>query len=136
MASQSEQFFEHYQQALNAADPVVISDFHLLPSIFVNDDSKVVCSSNDSLLKVNQGIVDSLMNLAIDECQAQVMQAMRLSDKVTFCSVRWKLCGQKHPQPITCNCSYTSQTLPDGEYKIIVSVMDDEHGVFAVGADS
>lgn len=134
MASDSERFFERYAQALNSGDAGELSDFHLLPTIFMTDDSKKVCSLRPELVAYNQALLNSLHKAGVEKHIPQVNQAMRLSDSVLFCNVRWQCLDSAGSAFFSSTCSYTLQHNAENVLKIIVVVLDgDESFLTSLG---
>lgn len=131
MASHSEVFFSEYALALNANDPKRVADFHLLPSVFVTDSTKIVCNDQQKVIEVYQRMLDSINHGGNLTHSPQVNQAMRLSDSVIFCNVKWKCLDHNDDLVFTSTCSYTLQSDGNNGLKIIVVVLDGEEEFLA-----
>lgn len=126
MSSQTEAFFEQFACVVNSGETEQMADFHLLPSVFVTDESKRVCSQRDDVNVLYQELFRAMNALGVTEHQAQLNQAMRLSETVTFANVRWRHLDINGQQVCATNSSYTLQTSECGGPKVIVAVLDDE----------
>ncbi len=126
MASQSETFFTEYADALNSNDPILITEFHVMPSVFVTDSAKIVCNDQAKVVEVYQRMLESLNNNGELTHMPQVNQAMRLSESVIFCNVRWQCMDKDDKLVFSSTCSYTLQNDSAGKLKIIVVVLDGE----------
>ena len=126
MASQSETFFEEYAEALNSGDANTLSGFHLLPTIFMNDQKKKVCNGHDELMRYNTRLLENLEHAGVAKHVPLVNQAMRLSESVLFCNVRWRCFDRDDNVMFSSTCSYTLQQESEDVFKIIVVVLDGE----------
>lgn len=126
MASQSETFFEDYAMALNSDNANILSEFHLLPTIFMTDQKKKVCNDHDELMKYNTRLIENLEQAGVAKHIPLVNQAMRLSESVLFCNVRWRCFDRDDNVMFSSNCSYTLQQASEDVFKIIVVVLDGE----------
>lgn len=126
MASQSEQFFINYAHSIAANDPNSMAEHHLLPTVFVTDNIKQVCNQLSAVEKINQRLLDGLNSKEVSISVPQINQAMRLSDSILFCTVKWQFLNQNEETCFSATCSYTLQSDKNGQLKIIVSVLDDD----------
>ncbi len=126
MASQTEMFFKHYAECMDAGDAVAMSQLHLVPSIIVSDDKKQVCATSEDVQQYNQQLLSSLKKVGVTQHVVLVNQAMRLSDTILFSNVRWQFKDDQQQTLITCYCSYTLQVIDPDTLRVIVAVVDDE----------
>lgn len=129
MPSQSEAFFEQYAQTLNSKNAGEIARYHMLPSVFVIDETKKIFHAYKDVENEIQAFINALDERGCTEHVPQVNQAIRLSDKILFSNVRWQYKNEEGEVLCTTHCSYTLQQVNDSELKIIVEVIDDEDKV-------
>lgn len=126
MASQSETFFVEYADALDKGDIQQLTDLHFVPSVFVSDETKHICAIEQDVHKYNAELVSALRRVGVCRHEAQVNQAMRLSDSILFVTVKWRMMDENDQQVFSCYCSYTLQSHGD-TLRVVVAVLDDEN---------
>lgn len=126
MADRIEQFFTHYAQAVDDGAVQSMSECSVKPMIFVSDDVKNVCHTQQDIEKVNSLLLKGLDKGGVVKHVPKVTQSMRLSDAVLFVAVRWHFVDASDTTIFSCFCSYTLQVEASNELKILVVVLDDE----------
>lgn len=129
MPSQTEAFFNRYADTLNQHEPGELAKLHMLPSVFVVDESKKILHDFSEVENMNRKFIEALQGYGVVSHSPQVNQAIRLSDKILFANVRWQFRDADDKVKLTTHCSYTLQQIDETDLKIIVEVIDDEDKV-------
>lgn len=129
MVDTIEQFFVQYSAAMDKADVRKLTSFSLKPMVFVTDDSKRICHSQQDIDAVNGLLISGLKKGGVVKHTPKVIQSMRLSDSVRFVKVRWIFSDTDEQTLFSCYCSYTMQVVNGEHLKILISVLDDENQV-------
>lgn len=129
MPSQTEAFFKQYAETLDRHVAGELANHHLLPCVFVLDEQKKIVHDREEVELMNSRLIQALKSKGVVSHTPQVNQAIRLSDKILFSTVRWQFRDEEDKVQMTIHCSYTLQQLDETELKIIVEVIDDEDKV-------
>ena len=131
MSSQTETFFENYANALNIRSAQELAHYHLVPCVFMVDESKNIYHDMADIEGVFKRLLNAFESRRIVSYAPQVNQAIRLSENILFANVRWQFCNSEKETVISCHCSYTLQQVDENKLKIIVEVIDDEDNVIS-----
>ena len=102
-------------------NPALAANYCVVPNIIIGEQNKRVLNSKKELenfFLAMQGVTDYL---------PIINQTLRLSDSLYFTNIRWRLMDCHNEVIITWAASYTLQKTEDGQLKIIVTVVDDDH---------
>ena len=122
-----QQFLEDFAANLNTNKLTSATQFCLLPSIIIDDHSKTVLNSHADIEKVYKQFVDGLNSQGIVKFVPEVKQTMRLSERLLFATIRWHLYDHSEQLRMSGSSSYTLQKMPDQQFKIIITVIDDSN---------
>lgn len=125
MAIRSQDFFDQYAAAYQSYDADAVADMYFLPAVLMSDDAKSVYTSHDAIVVVIEELMQKFQALGVMEFEAEVCQAMKLSENIMFCNVKWNFRNITNEVVFSCFVSYTMQS-DNEQLKIIVSVTDDE----------
>ena len=121
----SQDFFNEYAAAYQRYDADAVAEMYFLPAVIMSDNKKNVYTSRDAIAQVIDELMVKLQVIGAMYFEAEVCQAMRLSENIMFCNVKWTFKNVNEEILFSCFVSYTLQSEED-YLKIIVSVIDDE----------
>jgi hypothetical protein len=106
--------------------PDLAANCCVVPNIIIGDHSKKVFNSKHELEHLFMGFNRVLAKKGIARYHPIVNQTLRLSDSLYFTNMRWQLMDHKDDIIISWATSYTLQKMDDGQFKIIITVVDDD----------
>ncbi|MBT0584798.1 hypothetical protein [Alteromonas oceanisediminis] len=121
-----DKFFYTLSEVMNSAEIAQLLSFYHLPSVFVSDEEKTVCSTPDQVSSRLLALFAHSNNIEKIEHQATVVHVMSLSDSILFAKVDWRICDENNQMCTTCSTSYTLERGGMHGFDIIVSVIDEE----------
>lgn len=124
-AAAVQRFLEDFAATLNTNNLTSATQFCLLPSIIIDDHSKTVLNQHSDIEKVFKQFIQGLNAQGIVKFVPEVKQTMRLSERLLFTNIRWHLYDQSEQLRMSNSSSYTLQKMPDQQFKIIITVIDD-----------
>lgn len=126
-----ENFLDVYAKALNTFDVKKVASFYLPPTIIMNDEGKKVMTCEEELQQSFSRMFAKFNQAGIKKFVPKLQQTMRLSDTLFFSKMRWQFYDEQELLCFSCATSYTLQKMPDGQLKIIVTVIDDDESKLA-----
>jgi hypothetical protein len=107
--------------------PELAANFCVVPNIIIGEQNKRILNSKLELEHFFMGFGEVLAMQGIASFLPIINQTLRLSDSLYFTNIRWRLMDCHNEVIITWAASYTLQKTEDGQLKIIVTVVDDDH---------
>jgi hypothetical protein len=107
--------------------PALAANYCVVPNIIIGEQNKRVLNSKKELENFFMGFSEVLAMQGITSFLPIINQTLRLSDSLYFTNIRWRLMDCQNEVIITWAASYTLQKSEDGQLKIIVTVVDDDH---------
>jgi hypothetical protein len=107
--------------------PELAANFCIVLNIIIGEQNKRVLNSKTELENFFMGFSEVLAMQGITSFLPIINQILRLSDSLYFTNIRWRLMDCHNLVIITWATSYTLQKMEDGQLKIIVTVVDDDH---------
>ena len=127
MPIDSECFLDTDAKALNTFAPKKVTSFCLRPTNIMRDISKKIITSEVELEHVISQMFTNFKQVCIKTFMPKLQQTMGLSDSLFFSKMRWQFIDDHDQLCFGCATSYTLQSKPDKQLKIIVAVIDDEN---------
>ncbi|WP_124916892.1 hypothetical protein [Alteromonas flava] len=121
-----EQFFNSLSHAMSEVSLSELLAFYHVPSVFVSNDDKVVCSTTEEVTQRLTRLFERCQQANAIQHDATIVHAMSLSDRVLFAKVRWQIKNSQNDVCLTCATSYTLEKGGEYGFDIIVSVIDEE----------
>lgn len=127
LEAQTTQFFQSLSQAVDSKEVSKMLVYFHQPTIFISNGAKIVCM-NDEELRDQLGHYLENEGLALPyHHNPTVLQALRLSSNIYFVQVNWQWLADCDDHVLSeRRSSYTLQKMKDGEFSIVVSVVDTE----------
>lgn len=125
-STEVQQFLTEFAQAFTLNEPEKAVEFCSLPSIIIGDNGKRVVNSKSELAAFYTQFITTLQKSGIVKFEPTVNKTMRLSDTLFFTNIKWQLYDKNNTLFVQGSSSYTLQKMENGDFKIIITVIDDE----------
>lgn len=120
-------FLNRFAEAVMNNQLDVAINYCVIPNIIVGGKFERVINSIEELSSVFAKLNGALVNKNVSHVVPIIKQVMCLSDSVFFTNIRWQLMNQHKDIIASWASSYTLKKMEDGEFKIIVTVVDDDN---------
>ena len=120
------QFFDSLSMAMNSVDEENLLPYYHVPSVFVSNEEKTVCSSEEKVRERLHRLFDNCHHSQGIDHQAKVVHCMSLSDSILFAKIDWQVTNNQNEQKNVCSTSYTLERGGKHGFDIIVSVISEE----------
>jgi len=121
------QFLMGFAETFLQDKPELAANCCVVPNIIIGEQNKCVFNSRKELENLFMDFSNALVTQGITGFLPIINQTLRLSDSLYFTNMRWQLIDSNNEVSITWATSYTLQQMEDGQLKIIITVVDDDH---------
>jgi hypothetical protein len=121
------QFLMGFAETFLQDKPELAANCCVVPNIIIGEQNKCVFNSRKELENLFMDFSNALVMQGITGFLPIINQTLRLSDSLYFTNMRWQLIDSNNEVSITWATSYTLQQMEDGQLKIIITVVDDDH---------
>jgi hypothetical protein len=121
------QFLMGFAETFLQDKPELAANCCVVPNIIIGEQNKCVFNSRKELENLFMDFSNALVMQGITGFLPIINQTLRLSDSLYFTNMRWQLIDSNNEVSITWATSYTLQRMEDGQLKIIITVVDDDH---------